>query len=180
LSVIDYMLLAIVLMSAVISIFRGFVKEALSLLSWVAAIWAASRFGVQFGDLIAGSLDSVALRAWLGRGALLIAVLFAGGLFSRLISLLMDSTGLSGTDRAVGMVFGLARGTILAAVVVLLLEFAGFTESSWWTESKLIPYVAQVAEFVKDAAQDGIEYLDVDQDEVIDTAAKKAGEMLTP
>jgi membrane protein required for colicin V production len=171
LSVIDYMLLAIVLMSAVISIFRGFVKEALSLLSWVAAIWAASRFGVQFGDLIAGSLDSVALRAWLGRGALLIAVLF---------SLLMDSTGLSGTDRAVGMVFGLARGTILAAVVVLLLEFAGFTESSWWTESKLIPYVAQVAEFVKDAAQDGIEYLDVDQDEVIDTAAKKAGEMLTP
>lgn len=179
-TVIDYLLLAIVLVSAVISIFRGFVKEALSLLSWIVAIWAASRFGPGFGELIAGSLDSLTLRAWAGRAALLVAVLFAGGVLSWAISLLMDSSGLSGTDRAVGMVFGLARGIILAAVIVLLLGFAGFTESSWWTESKLIPYVAPVAEFVKGAAKDGIEYLDVDQDDVIERATRKAGEMLTP
>ncbi len=175
---IDYLLLAIILVSMVISLFRGFVKEALSLVSWLVAIWAAARFGSQFGEIILGSFDSETIRSWGGRTALLIAVLFAGGVVSWLISQLLDSTGLSGTDRAIGMVFGLVRGVILAAVVLLMFRFAGFSESSWWTDSKLIPYVAPVAEMVVDAAEEGIEYLDVDEDEVIDATAEKAGELL--
>jgi len=78
------------------------------------------------------------------------------------------------------MVFGLARGIILAGVAVLVLEFAGFSESSWWKDSKLIPYAAPVADFVADAAEEGIDYLDVDGEEVMDAATEKAGEMLSP
>ena len=180
--VIDYVLLAIVAVSAVISLFRGFVKEAFSLVSWLVAIWAATRFGPEFGELIASGIDSLTLRAWLGRAALLVAVLFAGGLVSWVVSKLLHSTGLSGTDRAVGMVFGLARGIVLAAVFVLLLDFAEFSESSWWTGSKLIPYVSPVAVVVSDLTEDGIEYLDVDVDQegIIDSASKKAGDMLVP
>ena len=93
--VIDYVLLAIVAVSAVISLFRGFVKEAFSLVSWLVAIWAATRFGPEFGELIASGIDSLTLRAWLGRAALLVAVLFAGGLVSWVVSKLLHSTPLS-------------------------------------------------------------------------------------
>jgi membrane protein required for colicin V production len=179
-TVVDYLLIAIVCVSAIISIFRGFVKEALSLTSLIVAIWAAAQFGVQMGDLIGGSIESETLRGWLGRAVLLVGILFAGGIVSWLISALLDSTGLSGTNRAVGMIFGLARGIVLAGVFVLLLDFAGFSESSWWKESKLIPYAAPVAEFVSETAEDGIEYLDIDKDEMINSATEKAGEMLAP
>jgi hypothetical protein len=65
-------------------------------------------------------------------------------------------------------------------VFVLLLDFAEFSESSWWTESKLIPYVSPVAVVVSDLTEDGIEYLDVDQEGIIDSASQKAGDMLAP
>ena len=179
-TVVDYLLIAIVCVSVIISIFRGFVKEALSLASLIIAIWAAAQFGAQMGDLIGGSIESETLRAWLGRAVLLVGILFAGGILSWLVSELLDSTGLSGTNRAVGMIFGLARGIILAGVFVLLLDFAGFAESSWWKESKLIPYVSPVAVVVSDLTEDGIEYLDVDQEGIIDSASQKAGDMLAP
>jgi len=176
---IDYLLLVIVVVSAIISIFRGFVKEALSLIGWVVAIWAASRFGVVAADMLGGTIDSYTLRLWCGRTLILIGVLFASGLISWAISQLLDSTGLSGTDRAVGMVFGLARGVVLAGIVVLLMELAGFEEDAWWNDSKLIPYAAPVADLVKEVAEDGIEYLDVDGGQVIDAAQDKATELLT-
>ena len=176
---IDYILLAILAISAVISIFRGFIKESMSLVSWIVAIWAASEFGPEVADMLGGSVESETLRLWGGRGILLVGTLFVGGLISWLVGELMESTGLTGTDRAVGMIFGLARGAILAGVVVLVLRFAGFEKDSWWNDSKLIPYAAPVAELVEDVAQDGIDYLDVDKDEVIDSAADAAGDMLT-
>jgi membrane protein required for colicin V production len=179
-TVFDYTLLALVCVSTIISIFRGFVKEAMSLASLIVAIWAAAQFGPQMGDLIGSGIESETLRFWLGRAVLLVGILFAGGILSWLVSELLDSTGLSGTNRAVGMIFGLGRGIILAGVFVLLLDFAGFSQSSWWEESKLIPYAAPVAEFVSETAENGIEYLDVDKDEMINSATEKAGEMLAP
>jgi len=177
---IDYLLLAIVVASAVIGIFRGFVKEAMSLVSWVLAVWVSIQFGHVAAEWLGGTIDSYTLRLWGGRALLLVGTLFLGGAISWLISSIMDETGLSGTDRAVGILFGLARGVILAGIVVLLLEFAGFSESSWWQDSKLIPYAAPVADFVEEVAEEGIEYLDVDKEQVMDAASEKAGEMLIP
>jgi len=177
--IIDYLLIVIVAVSAVISLFRGFVKESLSLVGWVVAIWAASRYGLVAADWLDGTIDSYALRLWCGRAILLIGVLFTSGVISWAVSQLLDSTGLSGTDRAIGMLFGLARGVILAGIVVLLLELAGFDEDAWWNDSKLIPYAAPVADLVKEVAEDGIEYFDVDGEQVIDAAQDKATELLT-
>jgi len=175
---VDYLLLAIVAASAIISIFRGFVKEAMSLAGWIIAVWAAVSLGHLAAGWLEGAVDSYTLRLWAGRAMLLVGILFISGAVSWLISSVLDETGLSGTDRAVGIVFGLARGVILAGIVVLMLEFAGFGEASWWDDSKLIPLAAPVADFVEEVAEDGIEYLDVDKEQVIDAASEKAGEVL--
>jgi membrane protein required for colicin V production len=160
---VDYLLLAILLVSTLLSLFRGFFKEALSLISWIVAIWAAAQFGPMVAEMLGGTVESYTLRLWGGRGLIVVGLLFLGGLISWLISTLLENTGLSGTDRAVGMVFGLARGAVLVGVFVLLLEFAGFAEASWWDDSKLIPYAAPVADLVREVAEDGMEYLDIDE-----------------
>lgn len=163
---VDYLLIAILVLSAVIGLFRGFVKEAISLLGWILAIWGAWRFGADVAALLPDFVDDGTVKIWAARLLVLIGVLFVSGLLSWLTSLLVEKTGLSGTNRMVGMVFGLARGVIFAGVAVYLLDVAGFDEESWWSESKLIPYVAPIAQKLNDLAAEGIEMLDQPIDKI--------------
>ena len=86
--------------------------------------------------------------------------LFAGGLVGWIFGLILDNTGLSGTDRAIGSVFGFARGVLLAGLLVMILEVLGYRDAPWWDESKLIPYAAPVADVIRHAAENGIKYLE--------------------
>ena len=92
-------------------------------------------------------------------GALRAADPRAAGVVARLLSILLDQTGLSGTNRLLGAVFGVARGAVLSAVVVAVLAVAGFDEAPWWSESKLIPYAAPIADRLGEYADQGIEML---------------------
>jgi membrane protein required for colicin V production len=156
----DYLLITVMLISTVISLFRGFFKEALSLATWVIALWAAWRFGPQLAGGLESWVSEPVLRLWLARGLVCILVLLAGGLLGKLINILMLSTGLTGTDRAIGMVFGFGRGVILVGLLVVVLEMMGFSNSPWWHESKLLPYAAPVADIIRHSAEDGLEYID--------------------
>lgn len=160
LTFLDYLLIAVAFVSTVISLFRGFFKEALSLATWVIALWMAWRFGASLAGGLESWVSEPVLRVWLARGLVFIGVLLAGGLLGRLIDMLMLSTGLTGTDRAIGMVFGFARGVILIGLLVVVLELMGFSDSAWWQESKLIPYAAPVADIIRHAAEDGLEFID--------------------
>ena len=160
---IDYILILILLISTAISLFRGFLKEAISLAAWVIAVWVAWRFGGSVAAGLEGSIDSMTARIWAARGMLMIVVLVGGGLFNWLVSFLLQKSGLSGTDRAIGMLFGFARGVVLAGVLVAVLQVAGYDSAAWWGESKLIPYAAPVADMLRGAAEEGIEYLDSDE-----------------
>jgi membrane protein required for colicin V production len=163
---VDYVLMSIFAVSAIIGVFRGFVKEAISLVGWIAAIWGAWRFGAHVSAWLPDFVDDATIKIWVARLLVLIGVLIMSGLISRLISLLIDKTGLSGTDRVVGMVFGLARGTVLVGLTVNLLEVAGFDEAPWWPESKLIPYAAPIAQMLSDVAADGLDMLDNPIDQI--------------
>ena len=160
---IDYILLAILVISTGISVLRGFVKEAVSLASWGIAIWCALTFGGAVAGALEGSIDSMSARLWVARMVLLVGVLIAGGLLERLIVLLLQKSGLTGTDRSIGMLFGCARGVLLAGLLVAILQLGGFEDTTWWQDSKLIPYAAPVADVLWDAAAEAMEYFDVDE-----------------
>ena len=159
---VDYMLLAILVISTAVSLLRGFVREAISLVSWAVAIWCAWRFGGAFAEALAGSIGSMTARLWVARSLLLVGVLVAGGLVEWLVVYLLQKTGLTGTDRAIGTLFGFARGVVLGGLLVAVLQTGGFEETAWWQDSKLIPYAAPVADVLRDAAEEGMAYLDVD------------------
>jgi len=156
---IDYALAAVVIVSTCISLFRGFFKEALSLVNWVAALWLSWQLGPLLASGLAGFIGDPVLQMWVARLLILIGVLILGGLVSKLVALVLNSSGLTGTDRALGMVFGFGRGIILAGLLVVVLEFLGFNQSAWWEQSKLIPYTAPIADIIRHAAEDGIEYV---------------------
>ena len=162
---VDYLLLTIFVLSTVIGLFRGVIKEAISLLGWVLALWGAWRFGADAAAWVPDFVGDGTARVWVARVLVLIGVLFITGLVSWVSSLVINKSGLSGTNRMVGMVFGLGRGIVFAGLAVYLLEVTSFDEEIWWSESKLIPYAAPVAERLRDIAAEGLDILDepVDQ-----------------
>ncbi|WIO73059.1 CvpA family protein [Porticoccaceae bacterium LTM1] len=137
----DWAIIAIVGVSALISVVRGFVREALSLVVWVAALFVAMTFYPQVTQWLTNLIETPSLRqaaAWLG---LFVLTLIVGGIVNYLISQLVRATGLTGTDRFLGMLFGTARGLLVVLVILILLPQAlPVTQDAWWHESVLIPY----------------------------------------
>ena len=168
---VDYLLAAVFLLSALMGLFRGLIKEALSLVGWGLAIWSAWFFGAAVAERIPSVADDSIIELWIARLLVLIAVLILSGLISRLISHLIHQSGLSGTDRVVGMVFGMARGFVLVALTVLMLDSIGFDQDPWWSESKIIPLVEPLAGRLGELAGEGVDLI---QEQMEDTTLPEA------
>lgn len=146
----DIAILTIVLISALISLVRGFVREAFSLAVWVLAFWVSWSF---FRDLevpLQAWIESPTVRLGLAFAGLMIATLVVGGLVNFLIIQLVERTGMSGTDRLIGMVFGAARGVLLVAVLVLLAGLTPIPREDWWLSSELVGYFQELAYWLRD------------------------------
>ena len=146
---VDWAIVAIIAVSALISLTRGFVKEALSLLTWVIAGLVAWLFGGALAELLVPYIETPSLRVIAACSILFVMTLLLGGLVNYLISQLVKATGLSGTDRFLGMVFGAARGALLVVVAVGLLSLAPVEADAWWRESAVIPHFLLVADWSK-------------------------------
>ncbi|UJJ31919.1 CvpA family protein [Halopseudomonas maritima] len=146
---VDWAIVAIIVVSALISLTRGFVKEALSLLTWVIAGLVAWLFGGALAELFVPYIETPSLRVIAACSILFVMTLLLGGLINYLIGQLVKVTGLSGTDRFLGMVFGAARGALLVVVAVGLLSLAPVEADIWWRESVVIPHFLLVADWSK-------------------------------
>lgn len=146
---IDWAIIAIIAVSALISLARGFVKEALSLLTWVVAGLVAWLFGGALAGHLSPFIETPSIRVIVACSILFILTLVLGGLINYLIGQLVRVTGLSGTDRFLGMIFGTARGALLIVVAVGLLSLAPVEADTWWRQSELIPHFLLVADWSK-------------------------------
>ena len=146
---VDWAIVAIIVVSALISLTRSFVKEALSLLTWVIAGLVAWLFGGALAELLAPYIETPSLRVIAACSILFVMTLLLDGLINYLIGQLVIVTGLSGTDRFLGMVFGAARGALLVVVAVGLLSLAPVEADTWWRESVVIPHFLLVADWSK-------------------------------
>jgi membrane protein required for colicin V production len=146
----DYAILAVLGTSAVLSLFRGFVREALALVGWVVAFWAAMSFGDRVAGLLAAYIEAPSLRLGVSYVMVFVGVLILTALVVFLVGLLVDSTGLSATDRMLGVIFGLARGAVIVALLVLFAGFTAIPRDRWWRESILVPHFETLAIAVRD------------------------------
>ena len=136
----DVAILAVLALSTLFGLLRGFVTEMLSLVCWIAAFWVAWAFGDQVAQFYGGWLHEPTARIVAGYATCFVGVLIVGALVGWVLRKLMNAGGLRGGDRFLGMLFGLARGLLLVTFVVLLLGFTAIPRgTAWWRQSMLLP-----------------------------------------
>lgn len=137
----DWTIVAIISISCLISIWRGFVKEALSLLAWVIASFVAIAFHPRLAVVLAQWIETPSIRTVLAFIALFAGTLLIGSLLNYLLVSLIRATGLGGLDRLLGMGFGVARGLLLVlALIILTPMLLPVDQDPWWQQSRLIPH----------------------------------------
>ena len=142
---IDYAILGIVGISGVISLMRGFIREALSLAGWIAAFWIALAFAGDVAAWLEGYVSVPSVRIGIAFAAIFFGVLLLGGVVLRLAGLLVEKTGMSGTDRTLGIVFGVLRGVVITGLLVLLAGLTSLPRDPWWEQSVLLPHLVELA-----------------------------------
>ena len=145
----DLVIIGIIALSALISLVRGFVKETVSLVTWIVAGVLAFRYFVPLSDLIQSFVESPMIRRMAAFALLFVGTLVIGAIVNYILGQLVSKTGLSGTDRALGLVFGGARGALIVTMVVLLASLTPMPEAPWWQESASVGYFQQMAEWVR-------------------------------
>lgn len=136
----DIAILAVLALSTLFGLLRGFVLEAFSLLRWVAAFWVAWAFGHRVAAFYGAWLAEPTARILAGYITCFVGVLILGSLLGLLVRRLAYGLHLRAGDHFLGMLFGLARGLVLVSFVVLLLGFTSVPrEAGWWRQSRLLP-----------------------------------------
>jgi membrane protein required for colicin V production len=148
----DIAILLVLLISALVGLFRGFIKEVFSLATWACALVLSFLFRTPIGQALPLDPELNPLIADLAGGAcIFIVVLILGGLIAHLVTKLAKATGLTGTDRTLGAVFGLARGLIVVLVIVIFLPAIDpVQDAGWWTESLFIPQFLEFEDWAKE------------------------------
>jgi len=142
---VDIVIPGVIAISALFSLMRGFVREALSLLGWLVASWVALTFARDFAGLLLTGISAPSVRMVVSFTILFVVTLVISALINRLAGSLVAKTGLTSTDRLIGMIFGVARGVVVVAVLVLLAGMTTIPQDAWWQESALIDVFHKLA-----------------------------------
>ncbi len=159
----DVIIVATIVISTGIGIYRGFLRELVTLLTWVIAAVIAYLYGIPLGEQLV-FIDNETIRNVLGVTFAFLGVVFVGVVLKLLIVKAAKIVGVTKVDRIVGGLFGVVRGCVLI-VLILLLSSENITKQSWYQESKLLPSFVSAAEFSaqavpKDWKEDVIESID--------------------
>lgn len=147
---VDWVIVGIIGLSAAISLMRGFVREALSIVIWIVALWAAFHFTAPFAHTFLGSIELASVRLAVAALILIISILVLGSMLSWLVGRLLQSTGLSGTDRLLGAVFGALRGLVTVTALIAVASWTPLCQDPWWRQSQLIPSIESLAIHARD------------------------------
>ena len=154
----DIVILGVVLLSALIGLVRGLLKEVLSLATWTAAIGLALYFAPEASVYLAGVISDEVIRLVAAFAGIFLGALIVGGLVQWLIGALVKGTGLTGTDRFLGFVFGSARGVLVC--LVGLIAIRSFAQSAdWWQASLLVPELLAFEHVLHDGLGKSTEWL---------------------
>lgn len=133
----DYVLIGIVAISAIVGLFRGLVREAIAVVTWVAALWFAWHFGPDLEPHLGGLLDSDTVRPWAARVIIFFVVLLLGTLVGWLAAHFVRLSLFHGVDRLFGFFFGVLRALVVIGALVILGHALQLDDARWWQDAKL-------------------------------------------
>lgn len=143
----DWMLLTPCVVSGLWGVWRGMVKEAMSVGAWILGVVLAGRYAAELGPRL--PVDNPMLSHALAWLLILAGVLITAGVLARLLKQLLTVAGLGVFDRLLGGVFGVLRGSIFVMLLVLVIGLTSFKKYPVWENSLVVPVVQQMLEYVK-------------------------------
>jgi len=156
----DYLILAVLVVSMLLGFFRGFLREAISLIAWLGGTWLAWRYAYVVEPYLGGALAAHPAKIWVARALILVAAVLAGWLLAALLGYLIRP-GLSLViDRLLGMFFGVIRGAVILSVLVIPAQLVKLDEVDWWKESRMMPKIVDLASWVQAFADAGSDYIE--------------------
>jgi membrane protein required for colicin V production len=136
----DYLVIVAIITSAIVGALRGFLREVIALAAWFIALFLAWHFTDLIAPHLGGLMSDSGVRPWAARVIIVVLVLLLGAGIGATVAHFVRLSMFSGMDRLLGFAFGLLRGVVLLGVQVLKLE-----DEHWWSQSRLIPYGASIA-----------------------------------
>ncbi|HAT6942070.1 TPA: CvpA family protein [Legionella pneumophila] len=154
---VDIAIVAIIALSVLTGLFRGFVKELVALCVWVLAIWLGFNYSQSLDPWLSSYIEEQSVRTAIGFIIILFATLFVGGVVNAILSFILKRAGLSGTDRTLGMGFGFLRGVFIVALIMVAVKMTSLPYQEYSQKSKFYarfdPVVAllysHLPEFIK-------------------------------
>jgi membrane protein required for colicin V production len=146
----DHLFAIIMLVSGALGFFRGFIREAISLASWLIGLWLAWHFAYVVYPWLGGALADPGVREWTGRAIVLFAVLLVGAGVGAVVAFVVRrAAGLAILDRALGALFGLARGAIVIGLLVLAGRAVNLDLEPWWERTNSMAAAENVANWLE-------------------------------
>lgn len=145
---IDIAIIAVIVLSALVGVARGLIRELLSLAAWVAALALGWLYHKQIAELLVAQISEPSIRPIVAFVGIVLGVLILGAILGALLTAIIDRIGLTWIDRALGLFFGAARGVVVVALAVFLAGLTPLTDETWWKESQAVAELQQVADWM--------------------------------
>jgi membrane protein required for colicin V production len=170
---VDYIILAIIIVSAIMGLVRGLLREAIAVVTWFLAIVLAWMFAPSLEPHLGGVLVGSPLRIWAARAIIFTGILLLGGAVSVIVSHYVRVSMFAGMDRFLGFVFGLVRGIVIVGAFTIAVQALRMDEDESWKRSKLMPYAIGVADALRGIVGEKLERLEknLNSKAPLDTAA---------
>ncbi len=157
---VDYIILAILILSAVMGLVRGLLREAIAVITWFLAIVLAWSFASSLEPHLGGVLVGSPLRIWAARVIIFVGVLLLGGAVATVLGHYVRVSMFAGMDKFLGLVFGLVRGVVIVGAFTIAVQALRMDEDASWQRSKLMPYASGVADALRGIVGENLERLE--------------------
>lgn len=157
---VDYIILAIVIISAVMGLVRGLLREAIAVVTWFLAIVLAWSFAPSLESHLGGVLVGSPLRIWAARAIIFVGILLIGGAVAVIVSHYVRVSMFAGMDKFLGFVFGLIRGIVIVGAFTIAVQAMRMDEDPSWKRSRLMPYASGVADALRGIVGEKLERLE--------------------
>ena len=147
---VDILIIGFLLLTALISYNRGGFKTVFSIISWFAAFYLATNFFSNFNHHFEVFSDDIIVRNWISRAAIFALVLLIGAVVSNIINhLFIINSASQGINKLLGIIIGVFLGLLIILLILLLISLTGFINHSAFSNSKLLPYLLDLANGLK-------------------------------
>lgn len=155
----DFLFAGIVLVSALFAIIRGGVAEILSLSTWFIAILVMQRYADMLSHFIPDAINNSLLRSLIAYLIAFIGVAIIITIIKKIFNQLISKLGLGGLNYLLGAVFGVVRGLIVCALLIITLEIFNLDSQHGWRKSSFAPLLTPLVSMVVNAIPENIRHL---------------------